>query len=282
MIIAKIIGGLGNQLFQYAFAYAMYKQNLAELKLDASQYIHFPDRRFELAYFGLNNLASKNEIAAFFPQNWLEKTFRKGKFRLLKEKYFHFDPEILQNYGNENLYLEGYWQTYRYWQNYENEIRQIFTFKNSFEGRNAFFYQKIQETESVALHLRRGDYVQKPSVVQHYYQCSINYYEKAISEINQKVENPHFFVFSDDLEWCKTNLKLDFPHTYIDSGSNMGDLQLMSACRHQIIANSSFSWWGAWLNPNPQKILMIPPKWFQDEKIQTDDLFPFHAIKIQV
>lgn len=282
MIIAKIIGGLGNQLFQFAFAYALQKQNPAELKLDASQYIHFPDRKFELSHFGLCHLASDREIRAFFPQNWFEKNFRKGKYKILKEKYFHYDSEIVQNYPNENLYLDGYWQSYRYWERYETEIRQIFTFQNALQEKNALFYEKIHETESVALHIRRGDYVQKTSVVQHYYQCPMTYYEQAIREISQKLEKPHFFIFSDDIEWCKANVTLDFPHIYIDSGNNLIDLQLMSACKHQIIANSSFSWWGAWLNPNPQKILIAPPKWFNDEKIQITDLFPTHTIKIQV
>lgn len=143
--------------------------------------------------------------------------------------------------------------------------------------------QNILSVNAVSLHVRRGDYVSNLTINQFHGTCSLEYYNQAIAQIAKKVETPHFFVFSDDPEWVKSNLKIDYSITIVDHNNadkNYEDIRLMSLCKHHIIANSSFSWWGAWLCRNPNKIVIAPLKWFNDKSINTTDLIPDGWIKI--
>ena len=135
----------------------------------------------------------------------------------------------------------------------------------------------ILAVNSVSIHVRRGDYLTNPVTFQTHGLCDIDYYKKAIDEILDLVDKPHFFIFSDDQSWAKSNIIFGAPTDYVmhnNSLKNYEDLRLMSYCRHHIIANSSFSWWGAWLGNNPEKIVIAPKKWFNDPKIDTTDLIP--------
>jgi hypothetical protein len=155
----------------------------------------------------------------------------------------------------------------------ETEIRQIFTVKKALNTQTKPFLDQIRACNSVSLHVRRGDYVQNPIINQTHGLCSLEYYEKAVQYMAEKLEKPVFFVFSDDILWCKENLKLPFPTVFVEGNFlNYEDLTLMSACQHQIVANSSFSWWGAWLNNFAKKIVIAPKKWFNDQEIK--DLIP--------
>jgi len=135
-------------------------------------------------------------------------------------------------------------------------------------------------TNSVSIHFRRGDYVTNPLTSQHHGVCSNKYYQDAISLLKSKISQPHFFLFSDEPEWLKTNVSLQEPFRIIDNNPGYVDLYLMSNCKHNIIANSSFSWWGAWLNNNPDKIVIAPHKWFNEPGINTYDLIPETWIRL--
>ena len=135
----------------------------------------------------------------------------------------------------------------------------------------------ISQTNSVSLHIRRGDYVSNQKTNQTHGTCDLDYYQRCITEIEKEVENPYFFVFSDEIEWVKENLKINHPAEYVDQNTgdkSYEDMRLMSQCKHNVIANSSFSWWGAWLNSYPDKIVFAPKRWFASDKHNTKDLIP--------
>jgi len=295
MIITRLTGGIGNQMFQYAAGRRLAVKNNAELKLDVGVFKNYTDgtpRKYNLRAFNIaENFASEEEIRKL--KNSKESALSlikkkigfktsslKGK-RFIAEKHFHFDPEIL-SLGN-SVYLEGYWQSEKYFADIEDVIRKDFTVKIPPSEENQKMTEKIQSENSVSLHIRRGDYVADKKTNQFHGCCSLDYYAEAAKIIGKKISNPHFFVFSDDIAWAKENLKLDYPMTFADINDDehsFEDMRLMSLCRHHIIANSSFSWWEAWLNSDPEKIVIAPKKWFNDPNIDTSELTPEKWIRI--
>jgi hypothetical protein len=200
----------------------------------------------------------------FFPRPWVH----------AREKHFQFDPQFL--IFPDDVYLDGYWQSDLYFKDIRNILLSELQPIAKPGKENQALLEKMEEENSVALHIRRGDYLSNPLAAKHHGVCPLHYYQEAIQIIVSKVQNPHFYVFSDDLEWAKKNLDLQFPVIFV--GNNKGDqafqdLRLISNCKHQIIANSSFSWWGAWLNLNPDRIVIAPKKWFLVDK-DTSTLFP--------
>lgn len=296
MVIVRLCGGLGNQMFQYAAARRLSLVNDAPLKLDLSWFSNVPrgdtPRQYELHCFNtIQDVASPLEIDALrgvdigrWPK--VVKRFLKTSGLLMKqtsvrEKYYHFDPEILGLRGD--VYLEGYWQSARYFADTEDAIRHDFTFRTAPDPVNHEIGNAIMGTEAVSLHVRRGDYVTSTPESQQHGSCSLSYYKKAIAEMTARLQHPHFFVFSDDSAWVKEHMDFDAPKTYIDhNGLLKGneDLRLMSLCRHHIIANSSFSWWGAWLSSHPEKIVIAPHKWFNMDAIETSDLLPVNWLRL--
>ena len=208
------------------------------------------------------------------------KLLKRVESRLLRgpnlaiEPHFNYWPG-LREIGAPS-YLMGYWQSEKYFNDFEENIRSDFSFKAALDGENLETSVRMRGCNSVSLHVRRGDYVTHAPTAKILNACSIDYYYKAISRIGEKVPAPHFFVFSDDQQWVRNNLKVPFPAEYIDRNHGMQsyiDMQLMSLCKHQIIANSSFSWWGAWLNVNPEKIVIAPRDWFCNG-LDDSDLIP--------
>ena len=200
---------------------------------------------------------------------------------LFKEKSFSFDKRVFDLNGN--IYLDGYWQTEKYFKEIEEIIRKEFTVKNELADKNKEIAEEIKKTNSVSLHIRRADYITDKRTNSHHGTCGSAYYEQAVAIIAEKVKTPHFFVFSDDMDWAKKSIILDFPTVYVDHNNavtNYEDLRLMHLCKHNIIANSSFSWWGAWLNNNPQKIVVVPKRWFVTDKMDTRDLIPNTWVKM--
>jgi hypothetical protein len=192
------------------------------------------------------------------------------------ERHFQFDPKILDLPGD--IYLEGYWQSEKYFRDCEDVIRKELSVKIPMSSPNEEMAHGIAGEESaVSIHVRRGDYVSDAGTNRFHGTCSVDYYRDAADRISGFAPASHFFLFSDGIDWAKENLRLRQPVTYVDFNDgekNYEDLRLMSLCKHHIIANSSFSWWGAWLNPNPDKIVIAPKKWFNDPSINTDDLIP--------
>ena len=179
-----------------------------------------------------------------------------------------------------NYYI-GYWQSEKFFKDISDEIRKDFSFPKFTSEKNLEILKLIKSYNSVSIHIRRGDYLQNRGFNG---LAPLEYYQKAIEYIKNKIENPHFFIFSNDIEWCRKNLSIENSY-YIDwnrGEESYRDMQLMSLCKHNIIPNSTFSWWGAWLNKNPNKIVIAPEKWFNDcVNIDYSNIVPETWIKIK-
>ena len=297
MICIQLNGGLGNQMFQYALGRSLAIVNNCDLLLDTSilsKKTHSKvqiARDFELEIFNIvAKTATKNELKGHKPfffkvLNTLIYRFGFPGITLSNyyvEQQFSFDKKVLN--VAKNCFLSGYWQSPLYFESLASIILEDFKFPIIEDSLNLSVLTNMKQSNSVSIHLRRGDFLNVKTHSIHG-TCSIDYYQRSILHIEKNVINPVFFIFSDDINWAKENLKVPM-NSYFVSG-NTGeksyiDMQLMSNCNHNIIANSSFSWWGAWLNSNPNKIVIAPKKWFSDEKMnaQTDDLIPAEWIRM--
>ena len=289
MIISRLNGGLGNQMFQYALGRVLSKLNKTELYLDLSLYNrqHNTDtpRSYELDIFpNIDSKTPSNKILGKFthlrklklllnhylnlnlqtyPQNWI------------RENDHKFHPEILKLRGN--YLLDGYWQTEKYFKKYRKQIFKDFSFPKKISKKNKLIIEQIRKKNSVSIHIRRGDYVTSKKTNTHHGICSMDYYKKAIGLINKQVKNPWFVIFSDDPGWCKRYLSVPKNSLFISHNTkkeSFEDMRLISLCKHNIIANSSFSWWGAWLNANKNKIIIAPQKWLKGANINQGDIVP--------
>lgn len=292
MIITKIVGGLGNQMFQYAAARALSLRLGQPLLLDISAFNHYSlHNGFELAriFNCINKQASASEIREvlgwqggdFFREvlarNCL-RMFRKSS--LVIEPHFEYWPNI--RYLPGNCYMSGYWQSERYFFDESRQIHEDFDFKEDASPDNQKLIDRMLKSNSVSLHIRRGDYISSLANSKIYAACSADYYRKAIDYISSRILNPEFYVFSDDVAWVKRNLHFECSHEFVSHNSgacSYNDMRLMSFCQHNIIANSSFSWWGAWLNSNHEKIVIAPHSWFINGT-NTDDLYPQGWVKL--
>jgi hypothetical protein len=284
MIITKLNGGLGNQIFQYSVARHLAILNNTNLFFDIDLLSGESTqncRSFELEVFNIAGEVLDRE------KHFSEEISRtgNGQFVQVHEKeVFHFDESILKLRGNINL--EGYWQSEKYFSGIRDTLLLEFIIKEQINKKNKKILDLINKCNSVCFHVRRGDYVTNPHTFSNHGLCSLKYYENATSLIVRNVQNPQFFIFSDDPAWCKLNLTFVSPSHVIDiNPPNKGylDLILMTYCKHFIIANSSFSWWGAWLSDNKNKIVIAPKQWFKKENKWNDytkDLLPNDWIQI--
>jgi hypothetical protein len=285
MVVSNIIGGLGNQMFQYAASLAIVRKSGAQLKLDTSNFQGYElHHGYELRrVFDINTpIASREEVESILgwkSNSFIRKLYRRI-FKGMVQSNYVIEPTFTY-WANvyqlaDMAYLEGYWQSEKYFAEIASEVRERFTFKVALEDKNLELSHLINTSNSVGLHVRRGDYVSNTANSKVYYQCSMDYYNRAIESVAKAVNNPVFFVFSDDIKWAKDNLNVDYEFVFIDHNRGEGsyvDMQLMSLCKHNIIANSTFSWWGAWLNTNPKKIVYSPKEWFVNGR-SSDDLIP--------
>lgn len=281
MIIIKLQGGLGNQLFQYAFARNMSIENNTNLKFDISWYKNSNNRFFKLNSFNTKiEIASNKEVVKYFKKDNLQRKIQKSidlikliKFKkIITENDLSFNDKYL-NIG-KNCYVNGYWQSEKYFKNIENIIRKEFTLKEKINDNLFDIYKLIEKSNSISIHIRRGDYLSN-KYSRKYHVLQTEYYLKTIELITKKIKNPHFFIFSDDIKWAQDNLNINFNKTFIEpelGSKDYEELILMSKCKHNIIANSSFSWWGAWLNNNTDKIVIAPKDWYKIEAKKTCDL----------
>jgi len=284
MKIVRCLGGLGNQMFQYAFYLAL-KKKFPDVKIDLSGFNDYSlHNGFELErIFDLHIDQAPPVFASIYytpERKWIWRKLRRFidmRNAYYEEKeFFSFDPEILTN--DQIKYYWGYWQNPLYFTTIAEEIKSIFKFKIPLDEKNQQLLEEIHNSNSVALHVRRGDYM-KDSFLGGL--CGEEYYKAAILTMELSTISPKYFIFSDDIAWCEENLKLN-NCTYISWNKGVSsyiDMQLMSACKHNIIANSSFSWWGAWLNDNPSKIVVGPKKWINDPKLESGMLFPDQWIR---
>ena len=267
MIIVRLIGGLGNQMFQYAAAKALAIEKKQRLRIDIEAFNTYKLRNFELDYFGIKTKKNIRYRGIF---KLIYNCFCKTTY--YSEIDFGFNPQVA-NLKGCNIYLNGYFQSEKYFKKYASEILKDFEIMLPLKGVTKITLKHIESTESVAIHIRRGDYLNNPL---HNTDKDL-FYKNAMEIIEKRVENPVYFVFSDDMSWVKLNFTTNKETVFVDfndASSSFEDLKLMSACKHNIIANSSFSWWGAWLNQNQQKMVIAPSKWFNDETINTKDIIP--------
>lgn len=283
MLIIKVLGGLGNQMYCYGL-YRKYQTLGKTAKLDISGYIDdykiFPyelDRIFNVktCYADANEINQMNDKT-----NIIYKILR--KLRVIKRKCINVDPKnqyLPKVFDFDNVYLNGYWSSFDYFTGIESLLKKEFTFKLPLDMRNAKIVEEFQSSNSVAIHVRRGDYLQYKNI---YEILTENYYNKAIRYINERIENPSYYCFSNDIDWCQKNLECN-NITFIDwnkGEDSFRDMQLMSLCKHIIVANSTFSIWAAWLNSNSTKIVIRPKDFFSDITYKTDHYWPDEWVSI--
>lgn len=299
MIITRLIGGLGNQLFQYAVGRAVATRTNSPLLLDASGFANYELRRYELDGFNVcAQLASDAQLARvgvtagdapslldrikcrLFPRSASKLSLQEP---ILRESSFTYDARIEQ--AQAPIYLDGYWQSERYFSAIRTQLLQELTLKSDWGPGNEAMFGRIQAegARAVSLHVRRGDYVTNAHTASYHGVCSLDYYRAAVAYIAERVAVPHFFIFSDDHDWVRENLQTGFPTTFVavnSADNGIYDIMLMKSCRHHIIANSSFSWWGAWLNPLTEKLVIAPQQWFKEADKDTCDLIPSGWVRL--
>lgn len=289
MIICNLVGGLGNQMFQYACARALSLELNMPLKFTTDTFgAYHAHNGFELdRVFGLKlEIASGQDLARLMgwerslpvvrralakrPFSWLA-----GR-RFLGEPHFSYWPALLER-ARQGAYLQGYWQSERYFSGHAARIRTDFSFKEDLQGSNLKIAHAILQGSAISIHIRRGDYVSNPKTLSVHGNCPPDYYHAAIETLLQRCPDARLFAFSDDPQWVSQVLQPRYPDlVLVDHNKGMesyNDMRLMSMCHHHVIANSSFSWWGAWLNPRPDKMVVAPARWFADGR-DTRDLIP--------
>lgn len=298
MIISQLEGGLGNQLFQYAAARRLSEKHLTTLKLDITWFQAQTLRQYKLRYFNIwEHLATAQEVTALISKSTFQERlavkigrklgfnqltegfYQKGE--VLREKNLSFDPEILN--APSHVYMQGFWQSEKYFSGIADILRQEFTLRYP----QPLVFQQISElisnTFSISLHIRRGDYVKSQETNLFHGTCDLDYYKCAIEYICERISQPYFFIFSDDPMWVIDNLDINFPVYLVSQEKSLHDyeeLDLMRQCKHHIIANSSFSWWAAWLNSKTDKIVVSPKRWFMNDEHDTKDLIPDTWIRL--
>lgn len=257
MIIVRMVGGLGNQLFQYAFGrYLSLVNNDEELYLDSTQPIlqYLPHAKFILDKYQI-----KGNII-------VDKIFREGILNNLPFGRYREDPSDINlnaMSAKGNIYLNGYWQSDMYFKHKWSIIKNDIILKEPITNDKFLNVQdNIKQTNSLSIHVRRNDYLTKPAI-EEFYQYGVDYIEDAYKIVWEKDNNVVPFIFSDDIQWCKENLKhLNKDTTFVDLGQpGWMDLELMRNCKHFIIPNSTFAWWGAMLSENKDKIVIMPKRW---------------------
>ncbi|MFK7809342.1 MAG: alpha-1,2-fucosyltransferase [Saprospiraceae bacterium] len=292
MIITRLKGGMGNQMFQYAMALNVAQKLDTELRIDLSSLLDrskgedFVYRNYDLSIFNVNDnfvhspsvvhLLSKLKSASV--TRYFRNQVNKGRTHL-KEKDFHFQQHFIDQTKDDTI-LEGWFQSPKYFEDIAPLIRKEFTFVKPVLEVSQDLLKKIKSTNAVCLNVRRTDFLK----VDNLNTTNLEYFQEAARYIGDHVKNPTFFIFSDDVQWCLENIQLDHPTQVIGhehKGEKFGNyMQLMIACKHYIIPNSSFAWWAVWLNANKNKKVVAPKNWFNDSAIDTSDLVPEDWVRL--
>lgn len=292
MIISRIIGGLGNQMFQYATGRVVSLHHDVPLRRDLSDYASYSLHQGEALtrVFGCRtpsaSTADLRELLGWQAPRLARRLMARRELRAFRHSRFIVEPSFAYWPGiwnvPESCYLYGYWQSPRYFSSQADQILADFTFQPPLAGRNAELAEEIAGCRAVSVHVRRGDYLSKPANQSIYHTCGPDYYERAAQHLQQNHERLVYYVFSDDMAWCREHLPLGPDCRFIDHNQQMDshfDMQLMSLCQHHIIANSSFSWWGAWLSQRRGKTVIAPADWFRDGR-PDGDLCPEEWIRL--
>lgn len=262
-------------MFQYAAGRALALRTGAPLLLDIAGY-----EPKQAAMFGLNGLqiqagtAGPEELKTFeqgFAGKVLNRLLPVSMRRIYKEPHFHYDPAFTR--VRPPLYMKGYWQSWKYFNSVADQVRSDFRFTQAFSPAILEKAAMLENTESVAIHFRRGDYTQQEAV-QYHGICGPEYYNKAVQQLPAGLQ---YYIFTNDPAWVRENMPAGISAEILSgslSHTQYEDLFLMSRCRHQVIANSSYSWWAAWLNRYENKRVIAPKQWFNEANLSTRDLFP--------
>jgi hypothetical protein len=285
MILVQIKSGLGNQMFQYACGRALALRNKDTLKMDISECVRtdMPLWKYRLGVFNVKeNFASEEEISLLkFPHGSFSVFLFKVRTKLGISN-IGYSWRIKNSKGS--LYLNGFFQTERYFNDFSDEIRQEFTLKNPLGDKARMVMDTIQKSPgAVSLHIRRADYASDKTTNTIYGTFTTQYYFDALAYIASKTTEPlHIFFFSDDIEWVKNNVKTPYEATYVSSPdiADHEEIALMSACTHNIISNSTFGWWGAWLNTHKGKIVVAPKLWAKKKKYAYRSIVPTSWIRL--
>lgn len=276
MVITQLAGGIGNQMFQYAAGHALAARLRSKFKIDTSRYEWDKYRKLEIQNLKITaSKANTIERLAYsaptkFPINRLPAYLYPVTY--FKENSTAFDTRSKSLSGN--IYMVGTWHSYKYFESVTDSIRKEFRFRSRFSKPGQNIVREINKSNAVSIHVRRGDYVTSAKFSKVHPVQPISYYQQSIRLVEQRVKNPKYFIFSDDIGWCRDNLDIDNA-VFVSEQTKSGieDLELMTHCQHAIIANSSFSWWGAWLITNQRKFVIAPKKWFADRSIVTKDIY---------
>lgn len=284
-VVTKLSGGLGNQLFQYAAGRRLALVHGRPLVLDQQWYAQVPAGSTPRSV-----LLSELRIVASFANSagdpasladgarglWARIA---GPVKVRREKKtFRYDPKVARLPGGRSLYLDGYWQSPRYFQDVRQQLLEEIQPRRELHPHYAGLSRQIASSNAVMLHIRRGDYVHLPNASATHGVLPMAYYERALAHLQSRQREFTVFVFSDDIAWARENLKCPQPTVFVDSAPGedavIDELMLMSRCRHQIIANSSLSWWAAWLNRHDDKVVTAPARWLAAEPLDLSDLIP--------
>jgi hypothetical protein len=292
MVIVKLMGGLGNQMFQYAFGRRLAHERQVLLQMDGTFFQSQFQRRYQLGCFKIRAELVTDKTTSEIV--WQEQGHRqsvawstmhltgRGRGTIVRERRrFVYDSRALEASGN--IYLEGYWQNEKYFEPIAHLLREEFAFAEEAREKNREVLRQILDAEAVAIHVRRTDYTTNRITNQVHGVLSLDHYHTCVRHVAEAVRKPHFFVFSDDPEWAKNNLRIEYPCTVIDHNrppADHEDLRLMSACRHFVIANSTFSWWAAWLSAYSGKRVFAPRRWLAVDHFDTSDLCPASWIRV--
>jgi len=290
MVITRIKSGLGNQLFQYALGRSLALRTQTQLYFDLSYYKHLYEndtpRTYKLDRFNIDYTLLNTS-----PYRFVSKATKLLPGRTLKplvahvdEKHFHFDDSVLKPQASL-ITVDGFWQSERYFADHADTIRAELAFTHEVGPEFASYKQAIEESDMpVSLHIRRGDLITNPEFITKVGFVGLDFYREAIALLRERFPTFRLFVFSDDQDWVKENLILEnTPVFVVNSGpdADIDDLQLMSLCKHHIIANSTYSWWGAWLNPDPNKVVIAPKAWYCNKPgYDTKDLIPDNWLQL--
>lgn len=285
MIIVRIVGGLGNQLFQYSFAKSLsYKYN-KRLFIDNSLFNHYQSkmeqtvlensmiRDYQLKYFNIRSKLLNRYFGHLIFRNLINNR-NSGFLDNAVSKFFNFELITPNNFSDlkiaqtKNIILDGYWQNQEIIEEYKQEMIKEFKIKKPLSSKYREIIKNINATNSVAVHVRRGDYIDNTTMKEKFVECDTDYYNNSMNYLNDIYNDSKYYVFSDDIEWSKSNLNNAKNVHFVDiDGLAYEHLYLMSQCKHQIIANSTFSWWAAWLNTNSSKLVLYPKNWYYDKEL---------------
>lgn len=259
MVVVSIKGRLGNQMF----GFALYRQLLKMGKEVYVDFLHEP----LIDFFGFQyNVIDKETALEYLKDRDNRNIIKRWEYRIFPQRCLCYEEKATGVFDKnvlrlDEVYLNGYWQSERYFADVTEEIRRMYRFPDLLTDYQQKMLDEIQSKQSVSMHIRRGDYLEHPEL---YGTITMEYYERAMRYIQERKENVYFYIFTNDIPWAMQNFKRDNIFIIEDSGhADTGnlDMALMAACKDNIIANSSFSWWGAWLNRNQEKIVIAPKEW---------------------